>query len=155
MPTYVFYDQNGKYTGHLEDRECLMVPDPGIRIRELTSNEIKLVGNHFREYNYNDEVLQKKISPVFFIVAPSNIYEIGVHNKISISVKYIPEEVDPDLEGEQIEITVNDQKAYVTYGSQVFLDPSIPGTYVIKLTDNRVIAEDMVHVVSVIQSNIN
>lgn len=153
MPTYVIHDINGRYKGHIIDEACLHIPDVGNFIRELTVEEVKKIANNYKNYNYNLAIDEQTVSYVLFIVGSPSVYEIGVHNKISISVTYTPDEFDSDLLDQPIEIMINNQVTYVTYGSQVFLDPSIPGTYVIKLTDSRVIADDMVHVISVISSS--
>lgn len=150
--TFVIYDKNGKYAGHVYNVDSPNKIREGFFCRELTVDEIKMVGTDFMHFLFNKETLIK-LPEVYFGVGSPLVYEIGVHNKISIGVRKCGDTTQDqinELSGKEIEVAINGEKVYIEFGSQIFLNPATPGTYTIELTDERVVARTNRYTISVI-----
>ena len=150
-----YHKKTGRLHGHVYgDQEPAEPKNTKLTYRKLSPEELDLTQNKFEWFKYNDTKITK-FKLVYFSVAPSPVYEIGVDNKISISVKAdydTTEEEKTWLSGRKLKLQINDEPVNITFDDNLFLNPTQPGTYVIKLVDPNVYSQVDSYVVSVIQS---
>lgn len=152
--TYFLHDNTGKCIGTIYDNNPPARLEPGISYVKLSYEQINQMNYDFRRYRYKDNSFIKQ-PEVIFCVTPSNLYEIGTHNKISICIKS-----DYDTTNEEKEqlirtpfrIKINEVEYGVTFEEIVMLDPEEVGVYVIELLNDNVICDVPRYAISVVDT---
>ncbi len=149
---YISYNEKGKYMGHVYGAH----PKIGSNLpyRKLTREESSIVGINYFKFKYDEEEL-KQLLEVHFSVVPGSVYQLTVHNKISISLKRAFDTTDDEyskLVGNSYKIRINEQIVDILFEDTLFLDPQESGVYVIELADDRLYSSISSYVVTIIDA---
>jgi hypothetical protein len=147
---YISYNEKGNYVGHVYGSH----PKIGSNLpyRKLTREETTSVGINYYKFKY-DEIDLRQLLEVHFSVVPSSVYQLSVHNKISISLKRAFDTTDieySNLVGNNYKIKINEETVNIPFEDTLFLDPQESGVYVIELDDDRLYSSVSSYVVTVI-----
>ena len=120
--------------------------------RKLSREEVTAVGINYYKFKYDEEEL-KQLLEVHFSVVPGSVYQLSVHNKISISLKKAFDTTDEEyskLVGNTFKIKINEELVDILFEDTLFLDPQESGVYVIELADDRLYSSISSYVVTII-----
>lgn len=146
--------ENGKYLGHtyasnISENDIEL----GTSVRKLDSEEMNLVGLEYQEFIYNQSQLIK-LPELAFVVSPNPVYAIGLHNKISITLKRSVDTTNSEyeqLKGNDYKILINGQEIMLKFEETLFLNPTQSGIYLFELADDRVFAKTSSYTVSILE----
>lgn len=149
---HILYDNLGKYKGHTYGNSPPKIDSSNLFVKTLSPEEMDLVQNKFEKFFY-DRITIIKLRHVYLSVSPQPVYTIGVDNKICISIVNdydTSEEEKTWLNNKLLKISINDKIIDLMYKDSIFLNPTQPGLYTIKLADKRIYSTVDTYTVSVI-----
>lgn len=150
---YFLHDDNGKCIGTIYDNyEPVNLPQ-GTNFVKLSYEQIDQMNHKYEHYRYinNEFIKQEKI---MFCVSPSNLYTIGQHNKISISIKAHIDCTEEEIQSASTKVykvSINGVEYDMDFGEVMMVEPEAPGVYLIELTNQNVVCDPTRYAITVIE----
>lgn len=151
---YFLHDDDGKCIGTIYDNYDPINLPSGTNFVKLTYEQINQMNHKYEHYRYlnNEFVKQERI---MFCVSPSNLYVIGQHNKISVSIKAHVDSTEEEIQSASTKnyiVKVNGQNYDMEFGEIMMIEPESAGVYLIELLNENVLCDTARYAITVIES---
>lgn len=151
---YFLHDDNGKCIGTIYSNDDPVNLDPGVNFIKLSYEQINQMNHKYENYRFvNGEFVKQE--KVVFCVSPSNLYVIGQHNKISVSIKPdndTTEEEIQTLSSKIFNVKVNGEIHDIEFSDIMMIEPEAPGVYLVELLNQDVVCDATRYAITVIEN---